>query len=49
MRRIPPALAAHLQLDATTTCSLLRIQLRSGEVIGLASLDRDVVYDDGDG
>ena len=49
MREIPPALLAHLAETATTTCMLLRVTLRSGLVYGLAALDQDIVYDDGDG
>ena len=44
MRKIPPALFAHLQQPVTTTCRLLLIKLRSGAQFGLTTLDRDVVY-----
>jgi uncharacterized phage protein (TIGR02218 family) len=40
---------AHLQQNATTTCRLLKIILKSGFVYGLATLDKDVAYDDGGG
>ena len=49
MRDIPVALKAHLEEPATTTCMLLRVELRDGTVFGLAALDRDVDYDDGRG
>lgn len=45
MRIIPEALKAHLQQNVTTTCRLLRITLSSGQVWGMTTLDRDVVYD----
>ena len=48
-RTIPAALQAHLDRAVTSTCRLLRIQLRDGRVFGLASLDADVAYDDGRG
>lgn len=50
-RTIPIALQSHLDGETTTTCHILRIEpVRSGySVIGLTDLDRDVVYDDGDG
>lgn len=44
MRRIPPALLAHLQGSVTTTCRLLKITLSDGRQFGLATLDRDVAY-----
>jgi uncharacterized phage protein (TIGR02218 family) len=49
MRTIPAALQAHLDQPVTTTCRLLRIQLRDGRVFGVTSLDADVTYDDGRG
>lgn len=48
-RTIPPALLAHLQQPVTTTTRLLKIQLRNGFAYGLAMLDADVAYDDGEG
>lgn len=55
-RNIPPALQAHLLQSSTTTCRLLRIELKSGDspagpptVYGITTLDRDIDYDDGDG
>lgn len=45
MRNIPAALKAHLQQSVTTTCRLLKIELRDGSAYGLTSLDRDVIYD----
>lgn len=44
MRNVPPALKAHLQQSVTTTCRLLKIQLKNGETHGLCTLDRDVEY-----
>lgn len=44
MRNIPPALLAHLQQPVTTTCRLLRFDLKNGDSYGLATLDRDVIY-----
>lgn len=49
MRTVPPALQAHLDQAVTTTCVLLRIQLRDGRVFGLTTLDADVTYNDGRG
>lgn len=50
-RTIPIALQSHLDTGTTTICGILRIEpVRPGYgVIGLTDLDRDVVYDDGDG
>ena len=50
-RTIPISLQSHLDGETTTTCHILRIEpVRSGySVIGLTDLDRDVIYDDGDG
>lgn len=45
MRQIPPALKAHLQQPVTTTCRLLKLILRDGQVFGLTTLDRNVDYD----
>lgn len=51
MKTISIALQNHLALPVTTTCFLQKIGpiSSSGEVIAMTSLDRDVVYDDGDG
>lgn len=49
MRTIPVALQQHLDQPVTTTCRLLRIQLRDGRVFGVTSLDADLSYDDGRG
>lgn len=49
MRDIPAGLQAHLDGSATTTTRLLKIVLTTGDVYGLAMLDRDIVYDDGEG
>lgn len=48
MRNIPVALQAHLDQASTTTGRLLKIILKNGDIYGLAALDRNVVYDDGD-
>ncbi len=50
-RYIPIALKDHLASDATTTCYLLRIQstTQGYPPYGVTSLDRNVVYDDGNG
>ena len=48
-RTVPAALQAHIDQPATTTCRLLRLQLRDGRVFGLAGLDADVSYNDGRG
>jgi uncharacterized phage protein (TIGR02218 family) len=48
-RTIPALLLAHLQLPVTTTTRLLKISLQNGFSYGLAMLDRNVTYDDGDG
>lgn len=45
MRTVPPALKAHLQQSVTTTCRLLKINLKNGESHGLCTLDRDVEYE----
>jgi len=49
MRNIPAQLQTHLNLMATTTTRLLKITLTNGFVYGLAMLDQNVTYDDGDG
>lgn len=48
-RYVPPPLQAHLDQAATTTTRLLKITLKNGFVYGLAMLDQDVTYDDGQG
>lgn len=45
MRKIPPALLAHLRSGLTTTCRLLRITLQDGRVFGMCSLDQPVTYE----
>ncbi len=45
MRKIPVPLQNHLQQPVTTTCRLLKLTLTDGREVGLATLDRDVVYD----
>ena len=51
MRNVPPALQAHLNSGATTVTWLMRIApVTPGHpVVGCTRLDRDVVYDDGQG
>lgn len=51
MRTVPAALQAHLGSGATTVCVLVRIvPVAPGyDTLGVTSLDRDVVYDDGAG
>lgn len=50
-RTIPALLQDHLNSGTTTLCGLIRIDpVRPGYgVVGLTTLDRDVVYDDDDG
>lgn len=49
-KTIPIALLEHKAQAATTLCDIIRIgPVAGGAVYGFASLDRDVVYDDGDG
>lgn len=49
MKTIPIELRDHYAGDATTTCFLLRMACKDGTVLGFASLDADLDYDDGDG
>lgn len=49
MRNIPIALQNHKNQSATTTCWLIKISPKEGEVVGLTTLDQDVVYNDGTG
>ncbi|MGJ7497456.1 DUF2163 domain-containing protein [Variovorax sp. RT4R15] len=51
MRDVPVALQAHLDGGVCTTAFLVRIEpVTAGySAFGITSLDRDVVYDDGDG
>lgn len=49
MRTVPAPLQAHLNQASTSTTRLIKITLKNGDIYGLAMLDRDVVYDDGDG
>lgn len=48
MRTVPAPLQAHLDTVDTTTTRLLKIILKSGATYGLAMLDRNVSYDDGE-
>lgn len=47
MRTIPSALLAHKAQSSTTLCYLMKIKSKKGEVIGMTTLNRNVVYDDG--
>lgn len=44
MRRLDPALQAHLNQQCTTVCQLVKILLADGRVFGLTSLDRNVEW-----
>lgn len=46
---ISNALKAHLAQHAQTLCTILRVQLAGGTVLGFTDHDQDIVYDDGDG
>lgn len=49
-KTIPVTLLEHKAQAATTLCDIIRIgPVAGGAVYGFASLDRDVVYNDGDG
>lgn len=48
-RVVPIEIQQHLDTSSTSTTRLLRVTLKTGFVYGLAMLDRDVVYDDGNG
>lgn len=48
-RHVPNVLQEHLDGSMTTTTRLLKIMTRNGNVFGLAMLDRDIQYDDGEG
>lgn len=48
-RYVHPDLLAHLQSRQTTCCELLKIIPVDGPTFGVASLDQNVTYDDGDG
>ena len=49
-RNIPVALLSHKRQSATTVCALIRIETQDGtETLGMTTLDRDVIYDDGQG
>lgn len=49
MRQIPAQLLQHKKQEATTLCQLIKIKAKNGTVIGMTSLDQDVMYDDGQG
>lgn len=48
-RYIPAQLLEHKKQEATTLCKLLKIRTPDGIILGTTTLDRDVVYDAGDG
>lgn len=47
MRTIPPQLLAHKKQSSTTLCYLIKIVSQQGDVVGMTTLDRNVVYNDG--
>lgn len=49
MRNIPEGLQESLDEDCTTLCTLLKLTRPDGFILGLTSLDRVIVYDDGTG
>jgi len=49
MRNIPIQLLNHKKQSATTLCWLIQVIPKSGEKVGMTTLDRDVVYNDGSG
>ncbi len=44
MRHVPPALAAHLAGEATTTCFCWRVTRRDGQMLGFTDHDHDLVF-----
>lgn len=48
-RRVPSLLQQHLDEPATTTTRLLKILLDDGRTFGMAMIDQDIAYDDGEG
>lgn len=49
MRNIPVALQNHKKQSATTLCWLIKIEPKVGEIVGLTTLDQNVIFDDGFG
>lgn len=49
MRNIPAALQAHKNGEATTLCKLIKMTAKDGTIIGMTTLDIDVLYNDGFG
>ena len=49
LRTIPPLLQQDLDDDVGTFCHLLKIKAADGTIVALTDLDREVVYDPGDG
>ena len=52
MKTIPSQLLSHLQSEATTVCTLIKIKCVGefqGRIFGFSSLDADITYDDGTG
>ncbi|MFD1746537.1 DUF2163 domain-containing protein [Rhizobium helianthi] len=43
MRTVPPTLAAHLAMDATTTCHAWRVTRTDGVVLGFTDHDEDLI------
>lgn len=48
-RNIPDAFLARLQRPVTTLCRVLKISPLHADAFGITSLNRDIVFDDGDG
>lgn len=49
MKTIPSQLQTHYDGESTTTCLLVRLELKDGTIYGFTNLDVDVAYDDLDG
>jgi uncharacterized phage protein (TIGR02218 family) len=47
MRTVHAALQTHLGQSVTTTCRLLKIQTKKGDLFGITTLDKSIEYDDG--
>ena len=49
VRSASAELLAHMAGPSTTTCKLLKIKLKNGDIYGCANIDASVPYDDGSG